>query len=192
MAASMEYTPSCAYNLQVQCATTFDMAVKLGLASVGLEVGNQVIQFVYDKARKAWQFRDQSGAPFALGDAAAPMALGDAAAPAAEMSPLRQQNLEGRLAEVHDNQVDEDIAEFQASRRPLSLEEADWARRSKAVAPQQPQTQGEPLLPRPLQLNVAVQKQRLETGQQMVPVDDDNHDNPNDDHKVPDQTEHQA
>ena len=182
MAVPMEYTPSFMHNLQAQYATTFDMAVKLGLVSLGLEVGQQVVYFAYDKARKAWQPRGKAGEV---------LVLKDAAAPESEMSLLRQQNFDERFAEARQDQADDNIAEgfakAQLERRPLIPEEADWARRSKEVAQQPQQVNGEPLLPPPLQPTVKSQKQRLESGQQMVPVDDhdhnhdDNHDNNNHD-----------
>ena len=164
MASSMDFTPAYIQKLQAQYATTLDMAVKLGLASVGLEAGSQVVYFVYDKARKAWQHRGKTGAI---------LALGDAAAPTSEMSPLRQQSLEERFADV-------------------TPEENGWASLTNNAA-QQPQP------------TVKSQKQRIEAGQQMVPVDDhdhNHHDNHDDNHdttdkkienvEVPDQIEHQA
>ena len=136
--------------------------------------------------RKKWQYRGKTG----------PI---DAETPS-EMSPLQQLALQDRFDNVapeENDPVNDDIAEFEASRRPFAPEEAGWARASNA---QQPLRQMEPQLPRPLQPTVKSQKQRLEIGQQMVPVDDykdnhyDNHDNDHDttnDKDVPDQTEYQ-
>ena len=103
----------------------FESAIQMGidriLLQVAADIGIRLVVWTYDKVKRLWkpdvnathtvlQLKDQSEA---------------------EMSPLQQANLDERFAAVRADPDDDDIAECQASQRPLTPEEKLGHRRTK-------------------------------------------------------------
>ena len=171
------------------------MGIDMILFQVAADTGTRLVVWTYDKVKRFWkpdvnatntvlQIKDQSEL---------------------EMSPLRQANLDDRFAAVRADPDDDDIAEFQASRRPLTPEEKAWAQRNKddarqpaQVAQPQPGTFSTTTMVQQPQRTTALQqhgpvtrpKSRIEAGKQMIPVHDndyynnDDHDDNHDPHKA--------
>ena len=163
----------------------FEWAMQTGVTMVILQVGAHFVTWTYDKVKRYWG----PEVPIEQPSDIQPSSI------ASEPFPQRPQQLAEKFdkAEDKDDQVDKDIAEFEASRRPMTREEADWAKRSNDSV-QQPQPQvavqqqaststGAPGHLTQLQL-ASRQIQRAEVGQPPLPVDNhainDDHDHDND------------
>ena len=55
MASANTWEPAYIQNVQAQYAQLFQMAMKMGLGVVGLQMGSNMVNFYYDKVRKHWK-----------------------------------------------------------------------------------------------------------------------------------------
>ena len=178
-------------NLQEQYAQVFHTAMRFGLGAIGMKVGTRFIRFYYDQARKLW-------APDPAADNTEQIHLAICDRAQVETEPQA-------TPPSSDSERRSAFGNFANTSRKLAGAMDEVANTPDFQQPQQQrqpqQQQQEEIQPlRPLQPTVALQKQMLETGQPMVPVNDhndDHHNHDNNDHntttaeKVPEQTEHQ-
>ena len=192
--AGVVYTPSWVQNLaavqqvQQENAAAFEWAMRIGVGMVIVQVntdaGMRLVAWTYNKVMQRWQPAPEEAQP--------PLALQDKLA--SDMSPLRRGQFDERFQEVQGEADDGDVAEFEASRRQMTPEKADWVRRNKNDV-QQPQfaqmvaqqtaaasTQQQPgtsstitTVGQPAQTVPASQQiRRVNAGQNLLPIDDDN------------------
>ena len=183
----MQFDLAFVQNVQAQYAQTSEATIKLGLGAVGLETGSKMIYFIYDKVRTFWEPRD--------------MELVDTDQIIAVAHNQAQQEVQQQwMCPSTSNERRSAFGTFANTACQLG-DAMDVVQDTPEFAQQPQQQQQQQVIPqpqRPLPPTVALQKQRIEIGQQMVPVNDhnDNDHDDDDDHnttkgeKVPDQTDH--